>query len=276
MTDTLPASYDALLARLGQLDSLLVAYSGGVDSTLLAVAAARTLPGRVTCVLASSATYPANEIESARALAAELGLPLVEVTSHELDDERFCTNSADRCYWCKQELFGVLRRIAEERGLAHIADGSNADDLDDHRPGRRAAAECGIASPLAEAGMTKADIRAAARALGLPNAEKPSMACLASRLPYGERVTSETLKRVGSAEDALRELGLGQFRVRAHGELARVEIAPEELDAAWALREPIAERVKAAGFTWVAIDAEGYRSGSMNDALAPEARETGR
>lgn len=264
--------YDALLERIGQMDSVLVAYSGGVDSTLLAVAAHVVLGNRALAVLASSDTYPGSEVDAARSLAAELGLRLHEVETNELVDPRFRANSPDRCYHCKSELFSLLRTVADHKGLKHVADGSNADDGDDFRPGMRAKTEYGVVSPLADVGLSKKDVRAVAAMLGLPNWDKPSMACLASRFPYGEEITEERLHRVAVAEVSLRELGFRQFRVRAHGDVARVEVEPGEMDRAWELRHQVSSAVKAAGFTFAAADLEGYRSGSLNEALGSAER----
>lgn len=256
--------YDALLDRIESLESVLVAYSGGVDSTLLAVAAHAVLGGKCLAVLAVSDIAPPTEIESARALATSLGLNFLEVETSELVDPAFRENSEDRCYYCKSELFGLLRRVADARGLVNVADGSNLDDLEDYRPGRRAALENGVVSPLQEAGLSKVDIRTLARRLSLPNWDKPSMACLASRIPFGTEITEQAIQAVAQAESELAQLGLHHIRVRAHGALARVEVRPSDLDRAWALRSSIADAVRRAGFRYATVDLDGYRTGSMN------------
>lgn len=261
------SKYEALLTHLGTYESALVAYSGGVDSTLLAFAAHAVLGTRCLAVLATSDTYPESEVEAARTTASALGLRLHEVETNELVDPAFRANTPDRCYHCKSELFGLLRTVATSRGLQHVLDGSNVDDLADYRPGSRAAAEFDVKSPLRDVGFTKDDIREVAEMLELPNWDKPSMACLASRFPYGEAITEDGLHRVAEAEAAVRALGLRQFRVRAHGDVARVEVETGEMDRAWNLRDEMAAAVKTAGFTFVAADLSGYRTGSLNEAL---------
>lgn len=263
--------YEKLLSRLGEYDSMLVAYSGGIDSTLLAVAGHVVLGDRCVCALAISDTYPSSEVESARATARELGLRVIEVETHELADPMFCANTPERCYHCKLELFGLLKTLAVNSGFDHLADGSNLDDLDDHRPGRKAADEIGVIRPLQDVGLTKQDIRDVAAMLGLPNWNKPSAACLASRFPYGEPITEQRLRMVEQAEEELRGMGLRQFRVRAHGDIARIEVDPAEMEHAWDLRVPVADAMRRAGFLFAAQDLDGYRTGSLNESL----QETG-
>ena len=252
----------------------MVAYSGGIDSTLLAFAAHAELGDRAAAVLASSATYPDSEILAAAELAGEMGFRLLQVETDELADPRFSANHPDRCYHCKAELFTLLTRVADVEGLDWVADGSNVDDLADHRPGRRAAMELKVVSPLAEVGLTKAEIRELASELGLPNWNKPPAACLATRFPYYEPITDDGLARVAATEGAVRELGVEHFRVRSHGNVARVEVAPEEMEAAWGKRLSIADAARDAGFAYVALDLEGYRTGALNEVLSEAERES--
>jgi len=266
----LTRKYDHLRNRIQNLGSALIAYSGGVDSTLLAFTAHVVLGDKCLAVLAISDVHTAEEIDAARATARALGLKLHEVETYELTDPRFRMNPVDRCYYCKSEMFGLLRAVADSRGIKWVLDGSNADDASDHRPGARAAREYGVLSPLLEVGLHKDEIRALSRELDLPTWDKPSMACLATRFPYGTPITEDGIEKVGRAEEGIRALGIRQFRVRAHGDVARVEVEPDEMQRAWELREAMSTVVKAAGFTFAAQDLEGYRTGSMNDTLTSE------
>ena len=253
--------------------SLAIGYSGGVDSTYLAAVAVATLGAdRVIAIVGRSASYPASQWAVARKVARQIGLAIVEVDTDELSDPRYASNPTNRCYFCKTELWTRLVPIARERRVAVIADGSNADDLHDFRPGSRAGREHGVVSPLAMFGMSKVDIRERSRARGLPTWEQPSSPCLSSRIPYGTPVTLGRLKRVERAEAALRKLGVrGDLRVRHFGEIARVELSLAEL-ARWSVapdRDRLEEVVMAAGYAVVDIDPRGFRSGALNDlALA--------
>ncbi len=266
MTNT-ESSIVRLKQAIGKYRSAVIAFSGGVDSTLLASVAGEVLDKRVMLVTASSSTYPSSEQEAATALAKSLGLPHRVIVSEETEIPGFSDNPPDRCYYCKKELFSKISAIAADEGFEAVFDGSNADDAKDYRPGRRALAELGIVSPLFEAGLTKTEIRRLSHERGLPTADKPSYACLASRFPYGEKITGEKLIRIDLAEAGLRALGFGQFRVRSHGDCARIEVAPEELETAWARRREVSAICKKAGFIFVAIDVDGYRTGAMNEAL---------
>jgi uncharacterized protein len=264
-----------LKAIVGQLDGALVAFSAGVDSTFLLAIAREALGDRAVALTAHSPSVPSAEREEARALARRLGVRLVEVESHEAEDPRYLANPLDRCYFCKGELYRLCEEVARAEGLAAVLDGFNADDRRDHRPGHRAARERAVRSPLAEAGLAKDEIRAWSEALGLPTWDKPQMACLASRIPYGTPITAERLARVERAEAGVRRLGLRQFRVRDHGDVGRVEVAAEEMDLAFSRRDALAEAVRGAGFRLAALDLEPFRSGRMNEVagIVPPASE---
>jgi len=256
-----------LRSELGRADSALVAFSGGVDSTFVLAVAREVLGDRAVALTAHSPSVPAAEREEARRLAARLGVRHLERTSREGDDPRYRANPVDRCYFCKDELYRLCGEVARQEGLAVVLDGFNADDHGDHRPGRRAGLEHGVRSPLSEAGLTKDEVRAWSEAMGLPTWDKPQLACLASRIPYGTEVTPERLARVEQAEAALRAMGFHDLRVRYHGDLGRVELGEAELEAGFRRRAEVVAAVKAAGFKLAVLDLEPFRSGRMN-ALA--------
>jgi uncharacterized protein len=252
------------------LGSTLVAYSGGVDSSLLLKLALEELGGdRVVAVLASSPAYPAEEQEEARVLARQLGARLVEVDTAEVELEEYRRNNPDRCFHCKEELFETLEPIRREHGLATLSYGATADDAGDHRPGHGSAVRRGVRFPLLEAGMGKHEIRAAARQLGLPNWNKPSFACLSSRVPHGTAITPEILAQVGRAESALKRLGFAQVRVRHHGDVARIEVEERDIPRLLEVRADAAAAVRGAGYAFVAVDLEGYSTGSLNRTWRP-------
>ncbi len=270
MNEVIQNKYVQLQQLLKEMGGCVIAYSGGVDSSFLFAVAVQLLGDRALGVTATSATYPERELREAESLARQLGGRQRTIVSEELDIPGFADNPVNRCYYCKSELFGKLRQIAAEEGLPYLLDGSNADDRSDFRPGRQAAAELQVRSPLDEVGLTKSEIRELSRALHLPTAEKPSFACLSSRFPYGTAITRDKLSQVGRAEDALRDLGLQQLRVRHHDTIARIELGPDEFQrVAGALRAEVIRVVKLAGYTYVALDLEGYRTGSMNETLQP-------
>ena len=262
--------YQRLQRILTDLGSVVIAFSGGVDSTFLLKAATETLgPSRVLAVIAVSESYPEREKEEAIHLAEEIGAPYRLIHTKELSDPRYANNPSNRCFYCKDELFSRLSEIAREMGYAHVLDGTNQDDVGDYRPGIAAAKRLGVRSPLLEAGLTKADIRALSRHMGLPTWNKPAAACLASRIPYNTRITSEMLRQVDAAEQCLFDLGFRIVRVRHHGEIARIEVAPSEIArlAQPEVREVVVSRLKALGYKYVTLDLTGYRTGSLNENL---------
>lgn len=274
----LEASLECKFSRLKEIlegyGSLLVAFSGGCDSTFLLKVARDVLGDRAMAVTARSETYPYREYEEAFHLAQDIGVRHLAIETSELSIEGFSSNPPDRCYFCKGELFQELLAVAAEHGMRYVADGASLDDASDHRPGMRAARELGIVSPLKEAGMTKDDIRELSRMLGLPTWDKPSFACLASRFPYGEEITSEKLTMVEQAEEFLRGLGFRQVRVRHHDKMARIEVSESDMDRflEGCVRERVAAKLKEIGYTYVSLDLQGYRSGSMNEVLSQSER----
>jgi uncharacterized protein len=258
----------ALIEWFRGFGNVAIGFSGGVDSSYLAAVAVEAIgPEHTIAIIGRSASFPDSQWRTARELAAHIGVPVLEIDTNELADERYAANPSNRCYFCKSELWTKLAPLARERTAAVLLDGTNADDLGDYRPGAKAAQEHGVRSPLAEIGMTKAEIRERSRARGLPTWAKPSSPCLSSRIPYGTPVTVERLRRIDEAESALRELGFtGNLRVRDHGDLARIELDSDQIERACA--EPLAARiagvVRAAGFSRVAVDLAGFKSGSLN------------
>jgi uncharacterized protein len=247
--------------------SAVIAFSGGVDSTFLARVARDVYGSNLLLITATSSTYPFYELEEAKSLAALLDIKHKIIVSEEIDIPGYADNPPDRCYYCKSELFGKIKYIAAEEGYDAVYDGSNADDSRDFRPGMKAKQEKGVISPLAEAGFTKNDIRLFSEKFGLPTATKQSYACLASRFPYGEKITKVKLDRLASAEFEVRGLGFSQFRIRSHENLARLEFIPSEMDNAWMLKDKLIEICKKSGFNYVTIDLLGYRTGAMNEVL---------
>ena len=267
-TDALHKKLKELEAILDPYGSALVAFSGGVDSSLALAVAARALPRhRVLAVTSNNETYLPSELDLAREFADSLGVEHLVVNTRELDDPNYASNPTNRCYFCKSTLYSDLARLAEEKGYACVVDGANKDDEGDYRPGRKAAKELGVVSVLSAARMSKDEVRELAKHLGLPTWDKPALACLSSRFPYGQEITPEKLTQVARAEEFLRREGFKQVRVRHHGEIARLEVGPGELERAFAMREMISAELLDAGFLYVTLDLAGYRSGSLNAAL---------
>ncbi|GKU24894.1 ATP-dependent sacrificial sulfur transferase LarE [Clostridium folliculivorans] len=252
--------------------SAAVAFSGGVDSTFLVKVANEVLGERLIAVTATSSTYPERELKEAIKYSKDMGVKHIIISSEELDIEGFASNPKNRCYFCKKELFTKIKDVALENGVQYVFDGSNLDDNGDYRPGMQAARELEVVSPLKEAGLTKNDIRELSKELGLPTWDKPSFACLSSRFPYGHKITLPKLKMVDQAEQFLLDMGIKQVRVRHHGEIARIEVAPEEREQFFniELMDRIGNKFKEIGFTYVTLDMLGYRTGSMNEVLNKE------
>lgn len=260
--------YERLKEIVKGLGNTLVAFSGGVDSTLLLKTCIDVLGAtRVRALIATSETYPDREIEAARKIAESLGVAYEVIQTTEMADKEFLANTKERCYHCKLHLFGDALTVAEKYGLKYVVEGSNVDDQGDYRPGRRAIAELKIRSPLLEAGLTKKEIRALSEELGLPTFNKPSLACLASRIPYGTRITENVLGMIERSEGFLAGLGIRQVRVRYHGGVARVEVEEEDFDTVLDRREEIVQALNSFGFMYVTLDLKGYRTGSMNEVL---------
>jgi pyridinium-3,5-biscarboxylic acid mononucleotide sulfurtransferase len=258
-----------LHARLEEFESLLIAYSGGVDSAFLALAASRVLPGRLLCVTADSPSYPRRHRELAERIARDFQLPHEFIETSEMERPEYRANPANRCYYCKTELYEHLSELATARGFAAIADGSNADDRGDYRPGRQAAREFGVKSPLDDAGLTKAEIRELSRRAGLPTWDEPASACLSSRIPYQSEVTVSKLSMIEQAEEALHHHGFRVCRVRHHETVARLEIGRDEMARALdpAVAQALVSELKAIGYQYVCLDLQGYRTGSLNEIL---------
>ena len=269
MTDTAEQKYSRLLEMIGSLDGAVVAFSGGVDSSLLLAAAVEALGQRALAVTGRSPSLASDEYDVACEVAAQLQARHQTIDTDEIDNPEYQQNSTTRCFVCKSTLFTALQQLARDEGLAMVLEGSNADDTSDFRPGMEAAHKLGVRAPLVEVGLSKDEIRELAKARQIPVWDKPSLACLASRVPYGSRITRQRLARIEQAELAVRARGFRQLRVRDHGVVARIEVGPQELDRLLDpdLRQELSAAVKEAGFKYVALDLDGYRTGAMNEVL---------
>ncbi len=261
----------AILQKMGQV---LIAFSGGVDSAFLVYLANKILPGKVLAVTAVSATYPVKELKEAEALANKIGVKRLVIKTRELESDKFTANTPERCYFCKKELFAKLKQLAKKNKIEVVADAANVDDLDDYRPGARAGRELGIRHPLQEAGFTKQDIRKLSRSFGLPTWNKPALACLASRIPYGNKITSKNLARIGLAEKYLQAFGLRQLRVRDYGLMARIEVEPPDFTKIMKYRKKITGYFQKLGYLYITLDLAGYRMGSLNAELPVKTRNS--
>jgi len=267
------AKFQRLTQLLGESERLLVAFSAGVDSTFLLKAAHMAIGARAIALTAASPTVPPGELDAAKNFAESLGCRHIVLDSHELTNPSFSQNPVNRCFFCKDELYRISRAEADKLGIETIVDGTNLDDLKDHRPGLKAADEWGVRHPLVEAEMTKDEIRRYSRELSLPTWDKPSSPCLSSRFPYGTEINPQRLKQVGNCELFMKQLGFREFRVRYHGDLARIEVSQHEIDRLFdkSIREAIVKKFKEVGFNFVSLDLQGFRSGSLNEALQKQA-----
>lgn len=269
MSKVLEKKLEKLKKSLEEMESVLIAFSGGCDSSFLAKVAYDVLGNRAIAVTANSELYADSEVKESKKIASEIGIKHEIISSNELEVHGFRDNPSDRCYFCKKELFSKLIEVAKKQDFRYVLDGSNFDDIDDYRPGMKAGKELNIRSPLKEVELTKVEIRQLSREFGLHTADKPAMACLASRFPYGTKIREEDLKRVEKAEEFLRDLGFAQLRVRHHGDIARIEILPEDIESLLknGFREKIVAKFKKLGYRYITFDLEGYRTGSMNEVL---------